>query len=679
VPAGAGGTTKKEGRHTRVLRLIQKAGRWLFHRADALFNRVFGDRLNPLYYLGGLAYWLMWLVVVSGLYLYIFFRTGVEEAYSSVEYLTVQQWWLGGVMRSVHRYASDAMVLVMLLHLVRHFVFDDYRSFRWFSWVTGVVLLWLVYASGINGYMLPWDKLAQFVVIATAEWFDWLPAFNGALIRNFISEGAVNDRLWSLLSFIHIGLPLAVLAVLWIHTHRVPGANTNPPWPIATSTTVALLALALVKPVASQGGPADLSVAVITLDLDWFYLPVYALLYRWTPGELWLLVGGATALFLVAPWLPPKRRRKEGFHILVHPDNRIIPVREGERLLEAALREDMRVPFECRNGGCGTCKGSLLYGKVDYGPYQDTALSEAERREGKLLLCCATPLSDLEIEYAPTGLPGSIPVKIYTARVAKMNRLSHDVMQLILKMEGDEVPFFYAGQYLNVLLPDGQKRSFSFATGPHQRDHVELQIRWIQGGLFTTRVFTEMKEGDRLRFEGPLGSFFLREDSEKPIIFVAGATGFAPVKSMMEHAFHTGLKRRMYLFWGVRSLRDLYLPELPGKWDREHENFTFVPVLSEPRPEDNWTGRTGLVHDVILADFPDLSGHQIYACGSVAMVQAAHPAFMAHGMSEYDCFSDAFMLAPQVRAVTADLVQLAASRTLRFDRPLKAKPPENPG
>jgi CDP-4-dehydro-6-deoxyglucose reductase, E3 len=660
-----------------VLKLIQTAGQRLFHHADAVFNRVFGDHLNPLYYLGAIAYWLLWIAVATGLYLYIFFRTGVEEAYNSVEYLTVQQWWLGGVMRSLHRYASDAMVLVMLLHLTRHFIFDSYRSFRWFSWVSGVVLLWLTYASGINGYMLPWDKLAQFVVIATAEWFDALPLFGGTLIRNFITEGAVNDRLWSLLSFVHIGLPLALLAVLWMHTQRVPGANTNPPWPVAAGTTVALLALSLVRPVTSQGGPADLSIAVTTIDLDWFYLPVYALLYRWTPVEVWWLVGGATALFLLAPWLPPKRRRHAGFHMLAHPDNRIIAVREGERLLEAALREEMPVPYKCRNGGCGECKAALLYGTVDHGAYQETALSDEERAAGKLLLCCATPLADVEIEYVPTETAGQVPVRVYTARVAKMNRLSHDVMQLKLKVQGDAVPFFYAGQYINVLLPDGQKRSFSFATAPHERDYVELQIRLVPEGLFTTRVFNDMKEGDTLEFEGPLGSFFLREDSEKPIIFVAGATGFAPVKSMVEHAFHTGLKRQMYLYWGVRRLRDLYLPDLPREWARGHANFTFVPVLSEPAPEDNWTGRTGLVHEAILTDFPNLSNHQIYACGSVAMVETAHPAFVARGMSEHDCFSDAFKLAPQLRSEVAEMVQLAAYRSVRSDRLLNAKPPED--
>ena len=216
-----------------MLKPVQRAGQWAFRRADALFNAVFGEHLNPLFHLGAISYFMLWVVVASGLYLYIFFKTGVQEAYDSVQALTVQQWWLGGVMRSVHRYASDAIVLTMGLHLVRHFVFDRYRSFRWFSWVSGVVVLWLVYASGINGYMLPWDRLAQFVTIATAEWLDALPAFGGTLIRNFIFEGAVNDRLFSLLSFIHVGLPLAVLLVLRIHTQRVPRAAVMPPRPLA--------------------------------------------------------------------------------------------------------------------------------------------------------------------------------------------------------------------------------------------------------------------------------------------------------------------------------------------------------------------------------------------------------------------------------------------------------------
>ena len=646
-----------------MLRRIQLAGQWTFLRVESLFNLAFGDRLNPLYYLGALSHLMFWIVIASGLYLYVFFKTGVDEAYASVEYLTVQQWYLGGVMRSLHRYASDAMVLTMALHLARHFTFDHYRSFRWFSWVTGVVLLWFICAAGINGYMLPWDRLAQFTVIATAEWFDWLPMFQGTLIRNFIYAEAVNDRLFSLLSFIHIGIPLATLALLWVHTHRVPNARTNPPRPIAGTVMAALVVLSLIKPAVSQEH-ANVASAVTTIQFDWFYLPVYALIYRWGPGEVWLLVGSATALLFLLPWLPPKLARKgKTFNVLVHPDNRIVPAREGETILDAGLREGVALPFECRYGGCGVCKAHILYGAVDHGAYQPSVLTEAEKREGKTLLCCATPLSDVEVEYAPVTTPGGVPVRTYAARVHRMERLAYDVMRVFLKPEGGEALHFYAGQYINVILDDGERRSFSFATAPRESGLIELHIRWIQGGRFTTHVFTALKEGDVVRFEGPLGSFFLREDSSKPIIFVAGATGFAPVKSMVEYAFRTGLKRRMILYWGVRSLRDLYLGELPQRWEKEHENFKFVPVLSDPAPDDHWTGRTGLVHEAILQDFPRLGEYQIYACGSVEMVAAAHPAFLARGLKQDDCFSDAFNLVPHLKtaAPQAEMVRLGGS------------------
>ncbi|MEW5709098.1 MAG: cytochrome b N-terminal domain-containing protein [Pseudomonadota bacterium] len=646
-----------------MLRHVQRAGQWAFLQAERVFNAAFGDRLNPLYYLGAISYFMFWVVVASGLYVYAFFQTGVSEAYYSVQSLSEEQWYLGGIMRSIHRYASDAMVLTMLLHMLRHFFFDHYRSFRWFSWVSGVIVLWLVYASGVNGYMLPWDRLAQFVVIATAEWFDWLPIFRGSLIRNFIFPEGVNDRLFSLLSFIHIGLPLAVLFLLWVHVQRVPRAKTNPPRPIAVTLVVALVALSLVKPAESQA-PADLSTAITEIAFDWFYLAVYPLIYRWSPGEVWLLAGGATLLFLLLPWLPPKRSRgpKEGYHVMVHPDNRIIPVREGESLLDAALREGLPVPFDCRSGGCGQCKGTILYGTVDHGAYQPSALTEEERRLGKALFCCATPLSDLEIEYQPVGAPGGIAPRVYTAQVHKLQRLAEDVMQVFLKLEGGEKIRYYPGQYINVLLPDGEKRSFSFARAPHEAESlIELHIRWIPGGKYTTHVFTEMREGEVVHFEGPLGAFFLREDSDKPIIFVAGATGFAPVKAMLEHAFHVGLKRKMILYWGTRRLQDMYMKELPERWEREHPNFTFVPVLSAPEPEDHWHGRTGLVHEAILEDFPNLAGHQIYACGSVAMVEAAHPAFIARGLHPDDCFSDAFRTTAHLRGEGTELVKLGGA------------------
>ncbi|HEY5899697.1 MAG TPA: cytochrome b N-terminal domain-containing protein [Burkholderiales bacterium] len=625
-----------------MLRRIQSLLQWGFLRVEGLFNLAFGEKLNPLYYIGPISYYLMWLIVFSGLYLYIFFETSVTGAHQSVEALTHAQPWAGGVLRSVHRYASDGVVLTMLLHMTRHWAFDRYRGFRWFSWVSGVVLLWLVYTAGINGYMLPWDRLAKFVTIATAEWFDWLPVFNGTLVRNFIFEQNVNDRLFSLLSFIHIGVPLAVLALLWIHTQRVPQARTTPPLPIVAMLTGALVVLSLIEPAVSQNA-GD---ALHAIGFDWFYLPVYALLYRWTPGEVWLLVGGATALFLFLPWLPPKKRANEHY-MLVRPDNRIVMVREGETVLDAGLREGIALPFECRNGGCGQCKATLASGNVDYGAYQPDVLTEAERAAGAVLTCSCTPLGDIELEYVPAKTPGNLPIRVREASVESMERLAPDVMRVILKLEDGPIEF-YAGQYINIVLEDGAKRSFSFATAPQVHDRIELHIRRIPGGRFTGQVFERMQPGDRLRFEGPLGSFFLRESADKPMIFVAGSTGFAPVKSMLEYAFARGLRRPMLLYWGVRRPADLYLAALPEQWAREHPTFKFVPVVSDPEPEDHWQGRTGLVHQAILEDFPDLAGYQVYACGSVAMVEAAHPAFRARGLAQDDCFSDAFRLAPQV-------------------------------
>ncbi len=624
-----------------MLKLIQSAGQWLFLRVEGGFNVIFGDRNNPLHYLGALSYWLFWIVLGSGLYVYAFYETGLLTTYASVESLTHDQWFAGGILRSLHRYASDAMVLTMLLHLVRHFTFDRYRGFRAFSWITGVVLLWMVYASGINGYMLPWDRLAQFVTTATAEWFDSLPIFRGTLVRNFILPESISDRFFSLLSFLHIGLPLVVLAVLWVHTQRVPRARTMPPRPIAIASLLSLLVLAVVLPVTSQG-PADLNSVASEVKLDVFLLTVYPLIDGWGPIPLWGLVGGVTLLLLLAPWLPPRRAgNQDALSLTVHPGNRKVMVRSGETLLDAGLRQGVPLPYECRNGGCGLCKGQLLNGEVDYGVYHRSALSDAERAQGKILFCCASPLSDVEIEYEE-GAAGREHAPLHSARVDRFERVAPDVMILHLRLAENERLDFQAGQFINIILDDGERRAYSFATCPPATDSIELHVRLAPGGRFTTWAFNEMRVGDSIHFEGPLGFSALR-DGDKPMIMVAGATGFAPVKSMLEYAFRSGFRRPLYLYWGVRQLRDLYLPEVPAQWQREHANFRFVPVLSEPAPADDWQGRTGLVHEAILADFPDLSGCEIYACGSMKMVEVARPAFLAHGLHEDACFSDAFL------------------------------------
>ena len=619
---------------------LQSLLRWVFMRIEALFNAAFGDRLNPLYQLGAICYFLFWVVAASGLYLYAFYETSVAGAYASVESLTHGQWYAGGILRSVHRYASDAMVVTMLLHLVRHFAFDRLRGFRWFSWVTGVALVWLVYVSGINGFMLVWDRLAQFVIVASFEWLDWLPTFGGALMRNFIYSDSVNDRLFSLLAFMHIGVPLLVLLLMWIHVQRVPKANTNPARPVMAGLLLTMLALALAKPVVSQGGAADLGVAAGALEFDWFYLTLFPLLYAWPLAHVWALLAAAAALLVALPWLPPRfrRGRVEEFQVVVRPGSIRLAVRQGETLLEAGLREGIALAYECRNGGCGACRFTIVQGSVDHGAYQPGALPDAMRARGEALLCCATPLSDLEVEL---GSPAPAAIREYKGRVDSIERLSGEVMRLMVSLPDGRRIGFTAGQYINIVLDDGQRRAFSFANPPHDNARIELHVRLIPGGRFTTHVFSGMKAGDSLVFEGPIGAFSLHE-SERPILFVTGATGFAPIKSIVEDAFQRGIRRPMCLYWGVRRPGDLYMLELAESWQRQHPNFKVVPVLSHPEPEDGWSGRTGMVHAAMLEDFPDLKGYEVYVCGSMKMVETAIPAFLTQGLAEDVCFSDAF-------------------------------------
>ena len=631
-----------------MIHRLQALLQWCFLQAEALFNRAFGDRLNPYYHLGAISFFLFWIVAATGLYLFAFFDTSVAGAYRSVQALTHDQWFAGGIVRSLHRYASDAMVATMFIHLTRYFAFNRLRGFRWFSWVTGVALIWLVYAAGANGYMLPWDQLAQFVTTASFEWLDWLPSFGGTLIRNFIYPSSVSDRLFSLLVFIHIGVPLLMLLVMWVHVQRVPKASTQPPRAIALSVSAMLLVLALVQPVVSQGGAARLDVAPTALQLDWFLLALYPLAYVGSPGAMWALVVGATLLLLALPWLPwrPWRRSHESTlprQLTVHPGSKQVAVRHGETILEAGLRAELSLPYDCRSGGCGLCRCTVLNGRVDHGAFQPAVLTEAMRMRGQALMCCAVPLEDLEIELESLAMPGTADmVNGFSGRVVRMDRLSDDVMGLMVEPSGGRRIAFAAGQYLNVVLDDGQRRAFSFANPPHDNALIELHVRLIPGGRFTTHVFTDMKVGDTLRLEGPLGRFTLR-DSERPVLFVAGATGFAPIKSIVEDAFHRGLLRPMQLYWGVRQRKDLYMLALAQKWQREHAQFSVIPVLSEGAPDDGWPGRRGLVHDAMLADHPDLSGHEVYACGSVRMVETAVPAFLAQGLGEAFCFSDAFL------------------------------------
>jgi CDP-4-dehydro-6-deoxyglucose reductase len=641
-----------------MIGLLQRLLRAGFMGAEAVFNRAFGDRLNPLYHLGAISFFLFWVVGATGLVLYAFFDTSVEGAYRSVQAITDGAFGLGSVLRTVHRHASDAMLLTILIHMLRYFAFDRLRGFRWFSWFTGVVLLWLVYIAGANGYMLPWDRLAQFVTQASFEWLDWLPGFGGTLIRNFILPEHVSDRLFSLLVFIHIGVPLVTLLLMWVHVQRVPKAATQPPRPITLALLVTLLVLALAAPVASQG-LADLHTAPQMLRPDWLILVIFPMLYVWPLGVMWGLVAGATALLLLLPWLPPRRAARGSISLTLHPGPVRVEARAGETLLEAGLRAGVALPYDCRAGGCGLCVCTVLQGRVDLGPYQPAALTEAMRARGQALMCCAVALDEVELEVegvgALSGGTAAAAPQRWQARVHTMERLSYDLMRLQLALPAGQHVAFVAGQYINILLDDGAKRAFSFANAPadpaaprfNAGGLIELHVRLIPGGRFTTHVFERMQVGDPIEFEGPLGRFTLN-DSERPILFVAGATGFAPVKSILEDAFRRGVQRPMSLYWGVRTAADLYLQEEVRRWEREHPNFRYVPVLSAADEDADWSGRRGLVHEVMLADHPDLRGHEVYACGSVKMVEAAVPDFLAHGLGEQFCFSDAFT--PSARA-----------------------------
>jgi len=313
-----------------------------------------------------------------------------------------------------------------------------------------------------------------------------------------------------------------------------------------------------------------------------------------------------------------------------------------ETLLQSALDAGYTLPYGCRDGACGSCKGKVVSGQVDHGKPSPGALSDAEKKQGYALFCCARPLTDVTLECREVSGMGDIVVKKLPVRVEAMHRAAPDVMILTLKLPTQERLQFLAGQYVDILLKDGRRRSFSMATAPEVEGFIELHIRHVPGGHFTDHVFNQMKVRDILRIEGPLGTFFLREEREKPIILMAGGTGFAPIKSIVEHAIARGITRPMQLYWGSRDVAGLYLRDLAEKWARELAGFSFVPVLSaEP-----WAGRQGLVHEAVMADHPDLSGHEVYACGAPAMIDAAKRDFTARCRLPEDAFfADVFSYA----------------------------------
>jgi len=328
--------------------------------------------------------------------------------------------------------------------------------------------------------------------------------------------------------------------------------------------------------------------------------------------------------------------------ITLIPSGRSFVAEGNEHVLDAALREGIALPYGCRNGTCVSCRGRVRAGRVAYPGERPHALAEAELEQGWTLLCQAMPASDLEVEIEEVRAALELPVRTLLARVAGKEQVAHDVTILHLRLPDGERLQFLSGQYVDILMRDGRRRSFSLANSPAGDEQLTVHVRHVPGGAFSGYVFEHLKERALLRIHGPLGSFFLREGSDRPLIFVAGGTGFAPIKSIIETALARGERRPMHLYWGVRARRDLYLHALASGWAVEHPQLVYVPVLSEPRPEDEWRGRTGLVHEAVLEDFPDLSPFEVYSSGPPAMVDAAWSTFGAHGLAPDRHFSDAF-------------------------------------
>jgi len=330
------------------------------------------------------------------------------------------------------------------------------------------------------------------------------------------------------------------------------------------------------------------------------------------------------------------------FRITVPASGHEFIANEGETVLDAAIRQGIGLPYGCRNGACGKCAGHLLKGVVDYDTENLSGFARDEYEKGKTLFCQACASSDLEIRVREISQSQDVEIKNLPCRVEHMERLSHDVMQLKLKLPETERLQFLAGQYLEFILKDGKRRAFSIANAPHDDELIELHIRHVPDGQFGDFVFDGLQEKALLRIEGPLGNYYLREDSDRPIILMGGGTGFAPLKGMLEHIFYTGLNRPVHLFCGARALRDLYMDATVKAWLPDNSNLKYTPVLSAADKADRWQGKTGFVHEAIVEAYPDLSGYDVYMSGPPPMIKAGMDLFYEKKLPESQIYSDSF-------------------------------------
>ena len=332
------------------------------------------------------------------------------------------------------------------------------------------------------------------------------------------------------------------------------------------------------------------------------------------------------------------------FQISVLPSGRSFTTNPGEAMLAAGIRQGIGLPYGCKDGACGSCKCKKLEGMVEHGPHQSKALSAEEEAEGFVLTCCGVPLSDVVLESRQVTEAGAFPIRKMPSRVAALERKSHDVMLVRLQLPANDPFVYHPGQYVEFILRDGARRSYSMANAPHHGPGVELHIRHMPGGKFTDHVFGLMKEKEIQRIEGPFGSFYLREDSDKPMVLLASGTGFAPIKALIEHLQFQNIQRPATLYWGGRRPEDLYMDDWVQAKLVEMPQLAYVPVISNATPDDNWNGRTGFVHRAVLEDFPDLSGYQVYACGAPIVIDSARKDYSdLAGLPEEEFYADSFI------------------------------------
>lgn len=331
------------------------------------------------------------------------------------------------------------------------------------------------------------------------------------------------------------------------------------------------------------------------------------------------------------------------FQVTIENSGKTFVVKQGESVLTAALRQGVMLPYSCKNGTCGSCRGIVESGEVHYPFHPPLALERSDFAEGYALMCQAEPVGDLRIKVREIEAVRDIQVRLLPARVLEKKLLAENVVRLRLKLPRAQRLQFLAGQYVDVLLAEGRRRAFSIASCPSLEDEIELHIRHVEGGDFTGYVFDDLNERDILRLEGPLGNFFVRNDQpQRPMIMMGGGTGFAPLKSMIESLLEQGDRREIHLYWGARTVAELYLDELPARWAREKVHIHYRRAIENLPPADGLDAFRGQVHEAVLSEHSDLSGFDVYMSGPPAMIDVSRQAFIEHKLDESRLFYDSF-------------------------------------